>query len=173
VELSSAGAVNYSKTIGNTTNQEEFHDLIETTSNDYLLLASWCSNLTACSGGLVEISNTTQTANFRKTFESNPTGTVFSPYCIYRTPDNNNYWIGGQITNGLNGGSGNDCLMIKTSAATPAPASGYAIGDNDDNNFTLTAGAASGNDEFILGGTENLSGAEWRSTVVKGQSAPW
>lgn len=63
--------------------------------------------------------------------------------------------------------------MIKTSAATPSPTSGYSIGDTYEENYIYSAGAVSGNDDFALGGTKNysISHPESKSLIVKATSA--
>lgn len=169
VELSTTGTVNWSKSLGGTNARAEtFQDLIETTANNYFVIGNFCSTgVTACSSFFAEFNSTTGVASNKNTFQTNPIGTLLKISCIYRTPDNSNYWIGGIIADG---GGQDNCLMIKTSAATPSPSTGYSIGDADDQEFTLSCGAIPGNDEFIMGGTE-VMGSEWRSLIIKAQSA--
>lgn len=89
VELNSDGSLNYSKSIGGT-NNEIFKDVLETTSNTYMIVGQWCSTGGTCtgfpcSGFLFEV-NTSGSQLLRRIFyTSNPSGKVFAPSCIYRT----------------------------------------------------------------------------------------
>lgn len=178
VEVTSTGTINYSKYIGGS-NNESFRGLLETTSNTYMVLANWCSTSACsgtniCSGGLVHIS-TAGAQLMRKVFvTSSPGSYVFRPSCIYATPDNSSYWIGGMID--MNDhpiiGANNNAMFIKTSAATPSPTSGYSVGDLDMQDYSLSGGAVPSSNDMILGGTEDANMAtEYNVSIIRAHSS--
>lgn len=175
VQLFSDGTLEYSKTIGGS-NNDYFKDIVETPSGTYMIVGQWCSTGGSCigypcSGFLLEVSTSLTVLLTRVFYTNSPSGLQFAPSCIYKTPDNNSYWIGGQIRMG---GSNNNCLMIKTSVSSPSPGAGHSIGDLGEENYVYSAGEVVGNNDFVMGGTKNYASVgidERRSLFVKTNSS--